>query len=117
MTRISSSDQVLILLREQLQRLGRGKAARAERAGRAAGGERTAPAGMARLKALAERGAIGDTELRRTLVRALLAEELGEKLTNEPALQAIVDDVFRIISETEDGRELLARALDQLRGG
>jgi hypothetical protein len=114
LTRIAASDQLLILLREQLQRLGRGKSARAGRAGAAA---EASPGAIERLKALAGRGGIGEEELRRTLVRAVLTEEIGDRLANEPGLQAIVDDVFRIISESEEGRGLLDRALGQVRGG
>lgn len=114
MTRITSSDQVLILLREQLQRLGRGKTGRGERAGAAAP---PTPGAVSRLKGLAGQGGVGEEELRRSLVRAVLTEELGERLANEPALQAVVDDVFRIVSASEEGRALLERALDQLRAG
>jgi hypothetical protein len=114
LTRIAASDQVLLLLREQLQRLGRGKGARSERAG---GPKEVSPRAIERLKALAGRGGVGEEELRRTLVRAVLTEELGERLANEPGLQAIVDDVFRIISDSEEGRALLDRALGQVRGG
>jgi hypothetical protein len=111
-TRISSSDQVLILLREQLQRLGRGKADGARRSGRAA--EASGPA-LARLKALAGRGAAGEDELRRALVRAVLTEELGEALANEPALQSVFDEVARIIGASAEGSEMLDRAMAQLR--
>lgn len=114
MTRISSSDQVLALLREQLQRLGRGKpgaTAHSAPAGRAA-----APA-MTRLKALAGHGAIGEEEIRRALVRAVLTEELGEALANEPALQSVFDDVARIIGASDEGSAMLGRAMAQLRSG
>ncbi|MEA3015970.1 MAG: hypothetical protein QOI38_692 [Sphingomonadales bacterium] len=67
------------------------------------------------MRRLAAQGAVGEEELRRSLVRAVLTEELGERLANEPALQAVVDDVFRIVSASEEGRALLASALDQLR--
>jgi hypothetical protein len=114
MTRITSSDQVLVLLREQLRRLGRGAAGASARSART--GDTAAPA-MARMKALAERDSVGEEELRRTLVRALLTEELGDALANEPALQNVFDDVARIIGTSPEGAELLDRALRQLRDG
>jgi len=98
---------VLLLLREQLQRLDR------------AGAKRTAPgakptaAPMARLRAL---GDVPDKEFKRTLVRALLAERMGEGVANDPAFQAVIDDVYRIIDESDDGRALIHRAATRLRG-
>jgi hypothetical protein len=70
---------------------------------------------MTRLKALAGRGAIGEEEMRRALVRAVLTEELGEALANEPALQNVFDDVARIIGASAEGSEMLDRAMAQLR--
>lgn len=112
MTRISSSDQVLALLREQLQRLGRSRTGAGARTARS--DEAAAPA-MARIKALAGSGAAGEEEMRRLLVRAVLTEEFGEALANEPALQIVFDDVARIIGASAEGEDLLARAMAQLR--
>lgn len=112
MTRIGSSDHVLLLLREQLQRLGRGKAGRSART---SAGTRSTPGAMERLKAIAELDSVPDEQVRRTLVRALLTAELGEGLANEPALQSVFEEAYRIISESGEGRQLLDRALEQLR--
>ena len=112
MTRISNSDQVLILLREQLQRIG---GTRKERTGRTARTQGATPRPIARLQAVAsnEEG----EEFRRTLVRAILTEEMGEAMANDPSFQAVVDNVYRMISATPDGQELIDRAGRQLRGG
>jgi hypothetical protein len=111
MTRISNSDHVLVLLREQLQKLGR---TRKEDAGRAAEVRGSTPRPIARLQAMAppEEG----DEFRRTLVRAILTEEMGEAMANDPAFLAVVDDVYRMISASPDGAELIDRAGRQLRG-
>jgi hypothetical protein len=114
MTRITQSDQVLILLREQLQRLGRGKAARSGKAGASA---RTTPPAVARLQARGSVDDLSEQELGRTLVKALLAEELSEQIANDPAFQSVAEDVFRIIGGSEEGRALLRRAAVQLRQG
>jgi hypothetical protein len=114
MTRITASDQVLMLLREQLQRISRDRAGRAGRAGTAA---RADGAPVARLRALAGREGLNDEEFRRTFVRALLAEQLGERVALDPGFQSIADDVYRIVSEDEDARALIGRALEQLRVG
>ena len=111
MTRINSSDQVLLLLRERLQRLGRERGARAPKA---ATGSST-PSPIARLQALAALEELPGDELRRGLVRALLTEEAGDAAANDAAFQAIADEVFRIIDGSEEGRDLIDRAARQLR--
>lgn len=112
MTRISNADHVLVLLREQLQRMDRTRAKRTSRAGAAQKG--TQPP-LARLHEAASFDQLSDEEFRRTLVRAVLIEELGEGLANDPNFQVVVEDVFRILSESEEGRELISRAAQQLR--
>jgi hypothetical protein len=111
MTRISNADHVLLLLREQLQKIGR---TRQERSSRAGAVRSSTPRPMARLQAMAsvEEG----EEFRRTLVRAILAEEMGEAMANDPSFQAVVDNVYRMISASPDGQELIDRAGRQLRG-
>lgn len=114
MTRISGSDHVLLLLQEQLRRLDRG---RAGRTGRTGNSRKATPRPMARLQSLAALDQLSDEDVRRTLVRALLSEELGEGVANDPTFQAMVEDVFRIIDASSDGRELIDRAARQLRAG
>lgn len=110
MTRIGNVDQVLLLLREQLQRAGKGRqAARKPRSGP------VTPRPLDRVRALAAMASLNDDELRRAVVRGILTEELGEAVGNDAALQAIVDDVVRIIEETHGGTELVARAIAQLK--
>ncbi|MEA3064583.1 MAG: hypothetical protein QOJ27_1029 [Sphingomonadales bacterium] len=112
MTRISQADHVLLLLREQLQKIGR---SRKERTGRAAPARGATPRPIARLQAM---GSLEEgEEFRRTLVRAILTEEMGEAMANDPSFQAVVDNVYRMISATPDGQELIDRAGRQLRGG
>lgn len=111
MTRVSNSDHVLVLLREQLQKLGR---TRREKASKSAEVRGSTPRPIARLQAMGppDEG----EEFRRTLVRAILTEEMGEAMANDPAFHAVVDDVYRMISASPDGRELIDRAGRQLRG-
>lgn len=114
MTRITSSDQALLLLQEQLRRIDRGRTGRSERT---SSGRKITPRPIARLQSAAALDQLSDEEVRRTLVRALLAEELGEGVANDPAFQTIVEDVFRLINASSDGRELIARAARQLLAG
>lgn len=114
MTRIGTVDQVLLLLREQLDRAGRKeRGSRASRLGRA---ERADVRPLERVRVLAALDALGEEEKRRALIRGLLAEELGEAVGSDAALQALADNVARIIGEMPGGAELFGRALAQLRG-
>jgi hypothetical protein len=111
MTRIGNTDQVLLLLREQLQKLGHN---RKERTGRSGPVRKSTPRPIERLQAMGsyEEG----EEFRRTLVRAILTEEMGEAMANDPSFQAVVDNVYRMLSATADGQDLIDRAGRQLRG-
>jgi hypothetical protein len=113
MTRISNSDHVLLLLREQLQKIGHSRKERTSRSGTVRNASTPRP--IARLQAMGA-GEDGE-EFRRTLVRALLTEEMGESMANDPSFQTVVENVYRMISATPDGQELIERASRQLRGG
>ena len=113
MTRISQADQVLLLLRERLQRMDR---SRAGRSGGAGGPRGATPKPLARLQAMPALDRLTEEEFRRTLVRAVLAEELGDGIASDPAFQALTDDIFRIIAESEEGKALIDRAAGELRG-
>jgi hypothetical protein len=112
MSRVSPADQVLLLLRERLQKLERSRAGRSAPAGRAA---TSRP--LDRLQRIAALDRLTEDELRRTMVRALLTEELGEAVASDPTFQAVVDDVLRIIAESAEGERLLAGAAEQLKAG
>lgn len=113
MTRVGNVDQVLLLLREQLQRSGMARGGAARERARAADGATARP--LDRIRALAALDTLEEEELRRAVVRGLLAEQFGEAVGNDPALIAIVDQVSRIIGETAEGRGLMDRALAQLK--
>jgi hypothetical protein len=112
MTRITNADQALLLLQEQLQRMDRGKTGRTSRKGNS---QKATPRAMARLQTLAALDRLSDEDVRRTLVRALLSEQLGEGIANDATFQNVVEDVFRIISASEEGRALIDRATAELR--
>jgi hypothetical protein len=113
LTRIGNVDQVLLLLREQLERTSRGrnvgrgtKTSRSEAA--------TAPP-IERARALAALDGLPEDEVRRAVVRGLLVDAFGEAMSNDPAFQSVVDDVLRIIADMPGGPELVDRAVAQLR--
>ncbi|MBO9714811.1 hypothetical protein [Sphingomonas sp.] len=112
MTRIGNVDQVLLLLREQLHRTDKERSVARTRTVARARSERP----IDRARALAALDSLGEDEVRRAVVRGLLTEELGEAIGNDAPLQAIVDDVVRIIAETPGGADLMERAIAQLKG-
>ena len=112
MTRVNGSDHVLLLLRERLQKMERDRSGTASRAARGRG---VTPGATQRLQALAGIASIPPDEFKRTLVRALLSEEMGDGVANDPDFQSVADDVFRVISESEEGRALIDRAAQALR--
>ena len=113
MTRITQADQIMQLLRQQLQRLGpNGHAARASRTGKSAP-QRQSP--LTRIAAMAALDNLSDDDLARALIRALLTEEFGETLASEPKFARIVDEVHRMISEDAETARLLVRSLSQVR--
>ncbi|HYD86001.1 MAG TPA: hypothetical protein VEA80_00860 [Vitreimonas sp.] len=114
MTRVSNTDQVLILLRAQLQRAER---QRRREAGSASAG-RTAGAGpLRRLQALVGEGALSDEDLPRALVTALLAEDFGAGLVNESKFQELVDQVGDLIERDATCSALLRACVAAIRSG
>jgi len=111
MTRISNADHVLLLLQEQLGRLGKERSTRQSPASPV----RSATADpMVRLRALAGRDGISEEDLKRALVRGLLVEQLGEAIGTDPEFEAIAGEVTRILGESAAGRDLIDQALRQL---
>jgi hypothetical protein len=112
MTRVSSTEHVLLLLRERLQRMERGRAGQAKRTGKASG---WTPSPMARLQALSVLDNLSGEERRRTLVRAILTEELGEDIANDASFQAVAEEVDRMNGDTDEGRALMEAAEQEVR--
>ena len=111
MSAITRVDQAILLLKDRLRRLQD----RAPDAARTTGGtrsERSDP--LIPLRQLAQRGGIADDELRRALVRTLLAEGLGEELVGSLEFQSIAEQVARMLEDSDAGRVLLARAMHEL---
>lgn len=113
MTRIGNVDQVLLLLREQLERSGRGR--NVEHGARTSRSDTTTAPPLDRARALAGLDGLPEDEVRRAVVRGLLVDAFGESMSNDPAFQSVVDDVLRIIADMPGGAELIDRAVAQLR--
>jgi hypothetical protein len=113
MTSIGNVDQVLLLLREQLQRADRKRETQAKtRTGRA---EQAGAGPLDRARALTALDRLGEDDARRAVVHGLLAEQFGEAVANDAAFQRVVDEVARIIGDAPGGSALIGRALAELR--
>ena len=112
MTRIGNVDQILLLLREQLQRAGETRVQ--TRRSQADAGDRTEPRPLDRARTLASLDAIDPDERRRLIVRTLLLEEFGEKAGTDPAFASLVDRVMAMVRDIPEGGELIDRAVRQL---
>lgn len=67
-----------------------------------------------RSRQLAQQGRIEPDEMRKALVRTLLADSLGEDVAGSLEFQSISDQVLRILEESDAGRALMVRVLDEL---
>ncbi len=110
MTRISNVDQMLMLLRQQLQRMDRPDRAR-RGAKTAKSGTSQRQAAAQRIEALAQAGDLSEEEFSRALVGALLVDEFGEAAANDHRFQKLTDEVHRILASDPKARGLLADAV------
>lgn len=115
MTRISNVDQVLMLLRQQLQRLGKSDRS-AKGSGTAAIRAERRPPAPARIEAVLRNTALSDEELARALIQAMLVDEFGEAIANDHKFQHVSAEVYRIIAQDGETRRVLSAALAGLRG-
>lgn len=113
MTRIGTIDQILLLLREQLQRAGEGRTQLNPSSAGTAG--RPEPRPLDRARTLASLDAIDPDERRRLVIRTLLLEELGDKVGNDPAFASLVERVLTTMQDVPGASELIDRAIGQLR--
>ena len=67
-----------------------------------------------RLRALDGAERYGDRDFRRKFVRAMLTEELGEDLANQPEFERIANEVWSLIEDDEALRPQLEEALREL---
>jgi hypothetical protein len=112
MTAINRVDQAILILKDRLDRLNRrtaGPAAGTRGKAGEGGSDRLAP-----LQQLVRRGGIAQEELRRALVRTLLADAMGDRITVSLEFQSVADHVLRLLEDNDAGRALLADALAEL---
>ncbi len=108
MARIAGTDPLVRLLRERLQRGG------ATALGRQARANGPALSPVERARATATMAALDPDARRRLLVKALLAERLGEAIANDAGFQRVSERVLAMLDDSSEGRALIAAALADL---
>ena len=110
MTRITNTDQVLLLLQSHLQR--------AQRSGRkttsAVSRTNVPQTPIERVQNLVRQDELPEAEIGRALGRGLLGHEFGAAVANEAKFHAIVDEVLNAIRRDQAANQLLERAVKQL---
>lgn len=112
MTRITNSEQILAIIRSQLQRMS--ERTRAEASGKTG---RSAPKRMTsteRLVALNAIEGLTEDEFARGLIRSLLEDEFGEKLGNSPRFLDLVDRTATIMQSDPQAAALLRQVRNEL---
>lgn len=100
MSRISPTDQVMLLLRERLERAQQ----------RAPEPQPQQASPRERIEAMAAMRTLDERAFRKALVRAMLAQKLGETLVGDPAFDKVVLGVLATLEDSPAGLELIARA-------
>lgn len=105
MTRISNSEAVLAIVRAQLQRMA--KSGKAGKTARTAKTETKSLSSRQMVRALDAIEGLSEEDFTRGFVRALLTEELGEKLSQSAGFQSVVDRTASALREDADVRNIL----------
>ena len=113
MTRISNADHVLLLLRNHLERTKRQRGKRSE-ANR--GEQRAGTTPLQRIERLAAISELPEQELKRALITAVLADELGESVMNDAKFHRVVEDVLETIASDERASAQLQAACKTISG-
>ena len=113
MTRISNADQVLMLLRQQLGRLGKSDRTRRSGTAGAQAAERRRPA-AGRVEEVMRTDDLSEEDLGRTLVAALLVDEFGEGAANDHKFRQLANEVHRIIASDPEAKRLLREAFKEI---
>lgn len=107
MTKVTNSDHIMALVRNQLQRMSeRGKTGKARRPGKTQSRILTA---HERVRALSAIQDMSDEEFTRNLVRSLLSEELGERISVSSGFQNVVERTTQALRGDPEIVELLRR--------
>lgn len=117
MTTIGRIDQAILVLKDRLKRLGEPASRGASGADGASGATGTADIAsdpLLSLRQMVRQRKLSHEELRKALVRTLLAESVGEALASSLEFQSIADRVTAMLEQNDAGLDLINRALSEL---
>ncbi|MEK6540961.1 MAG: hypothetical protein AABZ45_02440 [Pseudomonadota bacterium] len=112
MTSISQVDQAIFILRERLRQVRKGRTGKVTVPAKV-GKKSTQP--LAQIMRLAAVETLPPREIRCALVRTLLAEAFGDEVANDLSFQAVADRVTAMLDETQETKDMLDRAVAELR--
>lgn len=113
MTRITHSDQILMLLRTHLDKASKPGKSNVRKTSETAAARSTASP-LQRASALLAEDGLSHDKLGEILIGGLLAEEFGAGFANDPKFNTLVQDVTETIRNMEGGPELFDAAIRQL---
>lgn len=114
MVMIGNVDQVMALVRSQLERMSRDK--RAGTSGKATRSGQARATDKSRLQALSNLSDLPDSEFERLFVGALLSREFGEDVSQDPRFQSVVDRTWQILRDDAELRGVIQQVRRGLQG-
>ena len=112
MTRVGNTEQVMALVRNQLQRMAkREKTAKSQKTAKP---EARTLSSRERVEALGAIRDLSDDDFAQGFVRALLGEEFGETVTASPGFQQVVERTAGMMRRDPETAALLQRVRTQL---
>ncbi|WP_371395844.1 hypothetical protein [Fretibacter rubidus] len=112
MTRITSTDQVMLLIQAQLQK--KKKTEKKKTTGPSVSKKEAKPRPLSRFRSMLDQDALPENEVHRALITGVLTEKFGASLANDPSFQGVIDNVLKVISDDSDGKALLEKAMSEL---
>lgn len=101
--------------KEQLMRLLAERLRHAQDARKAAPAQRTVDRPTVRVRNVLNATPVADQAARRLMVSGILAEHFGPHVASDPAFQAVIDEVLRLLEADADARDLLQLAMQEVR--
>lgn len=112
MTRITNTDQVLLLLRAHLERAERTK--RSTRSGKVTPRKRTT---TERVADIASDSQASQEDIHRALITGILVEEFGAGIAADARFQGLIIEITRMVSSHPECADAVDRAIEQIIAG
>ena len=109
MTRITNSDQIMRLLRSQIDKIDRDK----KKPAGVKGTQRSSPLEL--VKSLAQDENQSQSTVKNALIIAILAEQFGEDLVNDPNFRGMTNKLTKLLSEDRETDAILEASISDMR--